>query len=263
LGKFTPDREESLKLLSGAIEGIISKVSEAARAREALSGLVRHDIAERLLNKQKVREEETGYLLVADIRGSSKLANQLGASVWNEFIDTIRRPLEMIGKKHRLSLQLVIWDAFYFTFPSRKKHPKQFGQFVTCAREINAFLELAFKHFFPTEIISKNESRARFCLEHGDTSRDIQNGTWTIVGAAIASASKLEAVCKPLVGWFFTTEEVPVPALEAFERLEATNPANGARIISLNGDVKLYSETAELEVLLAEALNSNEKRKVA
>lgn len=68
-------------------------------------------------------------------------------------------------------------------------------------RDLSALFANAYRHDFD----EKGES-ARFCLVHGDTTRDLHvgvNRNWTIVGTAMAEVNKLEQACKSLPGRLF------------------------------------------------------------
>lgn len=242
-GFFTPSHEPGLSLLAGAVESIIKGFQVRASAKEALSGLVREDVADKLLRNEPVREEEIGYLLVADIRGSSRIANRNGSVVWSAFIDKIRLNIENIAGQYGLKLQLVVWDAFFFTKPCSEKNDAAFESFLECAKKINEFLYVKMKDAFPDEPIPIDGAWARFCVEFGDITRDIQNNTWTIAGSTMASINKLEQICKHIHGWFFITENNLPKRRGGFEVLNYLNPATGEKIeryvekVSFRGDL--------------------------
>lgn len=254
LGEFSPNKEPGLRILAAAIESVVSRLDFASRARGALEELVRADVAEKLLQQVPVREEESGYLLVADIRGSTKIANYAGAQAWLQFVGCLKGVLDDVGEKYGLMLQFIIWDAFYFTVSSEAQHDRAVPQFASFAREVNSILKYAFEIAFPESIAPPDGSRARFCLEFGDITRDVSNGSWTITGAAMASVSKLEAACKGLPGWFFLTEASLGNSVSGYEILRVRNPGTGARIVSSTGDLSAPELAPEIRERIADAL---------
>jgi class 3 adenylate cyclase len=254
-GEFTPNQEPGLRILSAAVESAIARVDYESRARGALTELVRADIADKLLRQVSVREEEQGYLIIADIRGSTKIANSAGAETWLRFIGSVRGVLEEVATKHGLRLQFIIWDAFYFTVQSGPQHHRAIPEFVTFAREVNAVLAAAFEIMFPDAAAANDGARARFCVEYGDITRDVSNGQWTITGAAMASVSKLEAACKELRGWFFFTEAVLSSANPSYEILKNINPGTDSRIVTAKVTAVDSSLSREIRQHLNDALS--------
>lgn len=236
-GYFSARSEEGLKVVSSAIEAIVARQDMRKKAQTALEGLVRPDIADRLLRDLPVREEERGYLLVADIRGSSSIANQLGADTWNRFVSQLREPLAKLSGHYGLSLQLTIWDAFYFTKEQHLITASEPSDIIQFCAEMNALLCAAFTNEFGDSPLPEDGSRARFCLEYGDITRDIHNGTWTITGNAMAAVSKLEAACKALPGWFFLSEAILPENTDPYQILPEVNPATNRKIVRLKSNV--------------------------
>lgn len=231
VGAFGPSNEAGLQLLSSAIGSFISSRALRFSAVAAISSLTRRDVAERLLKGQDVRESDTGYLLVADVRGSTKIANQLGADAWISFVERLRPVVAALAEKSGLRLQLVVWDAFYFTLSCNEMDSKAFAATVTFGAQLENLLKVALEGL-DSSVAMNEKNVARFCLEFGDITRDIRNGSWTITGSSMSRVAKLESVCKKLAGWFYCSENLPFDAFR-FDRLEEVSPATNLRIVSL------------------------------
>jgi hypothetical protein len=207
-GAFLPRMEAGLEALRSAVESILHHhelLGLHSRAKEALAGFVPQAVLERLISGQEVRQEEQGYLLMADVKDSTKISRSIGADRWNRFIARLTPSIERVASERGYQLQSVIWDAFCFTRPL-KPEPEEVHRVVDLCREIHRIIDQECKGEFPLLIPEGEKKRVRFCLTHGDITRDVQCGytkNWMIVGGAMASVSKLEQACKPKDGWLF------------------------------------------------------------
>jgi hypothetical protein len=179
-----------------------------------------------------VSEVENGLLAMVDIRGSTILANTYGAEQWKRFVNSTEGPIRRIAQRHGFALQLVVWDAYFFTTPVRSLAPSNVQMTFDFAWEVRAFMEEALRSAFPGRTVDPQMGAIRVCLEFGDISRDLLNGVWTISGAAMACVHKLEAVCKKIPGWFFFTAQLPNPDTSRFPETNEAHPSTGARIMS-------------------------------
>lgn len=211
VGAFLPQTEAGLFNISRAIEALLSHsrvLSERNRTKDALAGFVPHKVLEKVLHGESAREEEVGYLLMADIRDSTRISRSVGADKWAEFTKALAGPADRIAGRYGYVLQSVIWDAFYFTKPGTGLE-YEYAQVIEFAQELNGLIYAASNEFFGARLFNGSLIRARFCLTFGDITRDIRsslNNNWTIVGTAMAAISKLEQVCKGVRGWLFVSD---------------------------------------------------------
>ena len=231
LGTFIEGNESSLVSVAATLANVITKYARESVFEKAFSSLIRKDIANRLLAGEKVREEAFGIILKADVRGSTSLAAKIGTVNWNKFTNRINEDLLQIGKSFGYQLQSVVWDAFHFTKESQVSQ-FEMNNLVLFSRRINAYLEQVMRAEFGDLIPVNDNIRARFCFEYGDITRDIQNGSWTVVGDAMVNVCKLEDFCKRLSGTLFTTEATLKEGIYPFfEKTDAVVPATGRKVI--------------------------------
>ncbi len=215
VGEFLPRMEAGLEVLRSAVESILHHyelLGLHSRAKEALAGFVPQSVLERLISGQEVRQEEQGYLLMADVKDSTKISRSIGADRWNRFIARLTPKIERIAAEKGYQLQSVIWDAFCFTRPVPPE-PEEVHRVVELCSEVHRIIDQACKSEFAQLIPEGEKKRVRFCLTHGDITRDVQCGytkNWMIVGGAMASVSKLEQACKPRDGWFFVASSTAI-----------------------------------------------------
>ena len=251
IGRFSPRSESGLKMIQSAIETLLlhGQVMETtSRATLALAGFVPDHVLPRLLRGQSVREEEEGYLLMADLLESTQLSRQIGADAWHEFISQTSPTIKAIAVKYGFTLQAVVWDAFYFTRGCRSRYSE-----IVNTIEFSEELLIAFGKAIasiPGYAGEKAKQRARFCLTYGDITRDAKlafTHHWTIVGASMAMVHKLEQACKGISGWFYVSESAvqsdPGPM---WTLLDQSVKGTGEKIYSYEAAARVPSE-AELD----------------
>ncbi len=237
LGHFNSAAQAGLNLVVMALQAYVARAVLSCRAHQVLSDLARPDIAEKLLSGHVVMERDHGLLLMSDIRGSTNLATRYGAEAWKSFMKSAEPEIRKIAEHHGFVLQLVVWDACFFTASldspnlSSVLNAKGFGD------RLNECLRTLMASAFPEVWKGRGDPCIRLCVEFGDTTRDILNGVWTISGSAMAAVHKLEAACKNLPGWLFFTEVLPCPNGSEYQDTGAFHPASKLRIISLQEQI--------------------------
>jgi hypothetical protein len=232
VGAFNEHQIPGLRGITSSLGSALSRHLITTRAQEALNGIPRAEVKQKLLSGLPVRENSEGYLVIADIRGSSGIANIYGAVVWYELISCLEDVFTELCKSYGLTYQFVIWDAFHFTIDEKNYRPDTIEKIVDFANEVNALIEYAFSKYFVAIPAPAGGARARFCIEFGDNTRDIRAGVWTVVGAVMANCSKLESACKHLSGWFFLSDSFSLKRPYEFEVLHEKNPATQRHIVS-------------------------------
>jgi hypothetical protein len=212
-GAFTAQHETGLKTIGAAIDslmGHLKLVQVTARAENALAGFVPQNVLTNLLNDRPVREVDSGYLLMADLRDSTLLSRAVGAERWIEFTTRLSKPVERLAGKYGYNLQSIIWDAFYLT-KSGPHSPDHMSEISVLCQKLNGLFKRECENEFGDALPFNDDGRARFCVTHGDITRDVRGGLnnhWCIVGTAMASVSKLEQACKGIKGWLFGVRSV-------------------------------------------------------
>lgn len=186
-----------------------------ARAETAITESMPARVAARLLAGEAIEEHEQGYLLMVDLKDSSRLASLTSSRTWEVFVkDQVVPAFDGIAKHYGLVLQQVIWDAFYFTYAAPNESAVDENSIGAAVAEIAEQSEVLYARNFKQipRYEFPNVSKIRACLVHGDVSRGFSNGpskVWTVTGTAMAVVSKLETACKPLKGSFFMIKPHP------------------------------------------------------
>ncbi len=198
----------------------ISRALAQKMTSEALALFLPDGVAERLIEGKSVREDETGYLFMVDIKGSTRIARRFGNDHWAEFTTALSKDITGIAARYGYTLQFVVWDAFYFTRPGE---PSDAGlaETVRFAKQLHEVFRFACQRAFG-QFAMRQGPCARFCLTWGDTTRDVRGGhksDWTIVGKSMAAVCKLEQACKDQVGWLFASATALPQSRESWELL--------------------------------------------
>ena len=214
VGAFSHKNERGLIEVCGAIQEIFHNRNAQKKHKittELLSGFVPENILTKLVKGESVRVNEQGFLLMADLRDSTKLSRKIGADDWVAFVSTLLGPAQKVAEKYGFEIQAAIWDALYFT--KSDAHSFSEADLISFSDELSQLFEAGMcKKFGDPMSEQPYHSRARFCLVHGDISRDVRSSvtsSWTIVGSSMAAISKLEQACKSHTGWIFCGDSVP------------------------------------------------------
>ena len=260
VGAFNEHHTPGLKVIGASVGGALARQQITSRAHEALTGIPRMDIRKKLLNGQSVTENEVGFLVIADIRGSSRIANQYGAKVWSNFVEALEQSLITLAAEFSYTYQFVAWDAFHFTKPETNPASSAIDQIIEFANRMNALLEATMSVQFPDASVPSSGARARFCVEYGDNSRGLQFGVWTISGSSMPNCCKLEATCKGLPGWIFLTDSFSFSRPNDFEvRPVRKNPATNRCILSYSRRPSVLDVSRTEVQNIFDTLNAQEK----
>ena len=153
-------------------------------------------------------QSRIGYLLMIDIRNSTKTANIIGADAWLKIIEDLTPKLRSLVSASGGETIKIVWDAFYILFDQKTESALMAQKIYDLSVELNSHIERALKAF---EAPIFSDDVTRVCLEFGDISTGVHDGTYTVVGGVMANINKFEQESKKLLGWFFyATEEVQV-----------------------------------------------------
>jgi hypothetical protein len=204
----TNSYEQILQAASQSLTRLILSENLSEKS-DLLSTFIPKAVAEKLSKGAATREEEIGHLLMIDLRGSTKMASELGSATYLSKIAVLQCELERQLGIFGFQLQLVNWDAFYFT----KAADEPFA-FHTL-HELQTLIDETVKSWRKNTLGYKNATSPLFraCLDYGDISRDLSpgpNSTWTIVGDTMARVCKLEQECKKMEGTFYVTQMVKI-----------------------------------------------------
>ena len=177
-------------------------------ATQTLVSFMPASVAEKLTKGQSTIERDDGFLIMIDLRGSTKISTALGGEGYACAIQNLRLQLEPVLLEYGFCLQELIWDAFYFTWSNSALKTLPAETLDQIAKNICAVvtawsIDLNLKIDLPQPV--------RICVTNGDITRGFTEGktrSWTIVGSAMAIISKMETECKTLNGVLFADATV-------------------------------------------------------
>jgi class 3 adenylate cyclase len=210
VARFGPEVVSLLTAFTDAfIEALVEMRSQvsAREANKILERAIPVRVIENIRKGRPVREERQGFLLCADIRGSTKLYRALGSADFTALISRISDKLVSCCAEFPSSeLDVVTWDAFFIS-AENSLGPGQFLDLaVKCGQACDQILRDLGRRYQDLDL------GVRVCITAGDVTRDLSlgiNSSWTIVGGAMAEVCKFEAKVKsrgsgvfvdPLVG---------------------------------------------------------------
>ncbi len=201
---------EKISLCIGELLDGLEQQLTHQKTKRALSTFVPQQVINNLIEGKDVDQQDSGILLMLDLRDSTRITGIIGADAWIKHIETIRPDIEMLAAKYRFKLQNIQWDAFYFTLSSTGNN-QDYVDGLCLAQELKRYI-----HNYYIAVLYKISSytpaskySSRICLTFGDTSRGLAPAGgekyWTIKGVAMAEIVKLESLCKKLPGEIFAT----------------------------------------------------------
>jgi hypothetical protein len=174
-----------------------------SHTRRALEGFIPKEYVQSYLGQEKINIQASGYLVMIDLKSSTKVSNRIGADKWLELVELELKPkICAIASSFNLEFVSFNWDAFYLSRKSSGNSPEDYQQiFKFICRTItilDRFYSLHFSDYF-YEFKNENSPKARYCLSYGDISMGIvESGKsyWTIIGQEMANITKMESLAK-------------------------------------------------------------------
>ncbi|MBC7397952.1 MAG: hypothetical protein H7333_10960 [Bdellovibrionales bacterium] len=197
---FMSTLSERIKLMESGTQLQASQTSLA----QFLPKYLVHDF---LAGKQ-VREQDHGYLMMFDLKGSTRLAHAIGNSEFHSEVANLKNNFQSLLTERNWILQQFVWDGFEFTYTSAPDKCE-----VISVKEWHDTMYPVFELWKDSLFLKFGdiaEIRAlsyRICFTYGDTSRGIviegSTQKWTFTGNSIAMVSKVEQAAKSLAGEIF------------------------------------------------------------
>jgi len=232
--------------LSNTIANIISSQIDKttlSRTKRALADFVPENAITTIINGNHETENDQGYLVLVDLKGSTTLALRHGSNYWTKAMNEVSPKLEKICEQKGFKLQLLIWDAFFITLSTDKQTKKKVSKIVELIEELKQEIQLLYTNRFG---FSDHDQKARFCFTYGDISRGLASGktkSWTITGSEMATISKFEDYCKRLNGITFCDESIDEKTLDTKFRITEH------KIPSSNRSIYIHQSDWYLKVL--------------
>jgi class 3 adenylate cyclase len=213
---FTLKSTTGLEQVSDEIDNLLSDVNQKLifeKTQKALSSLLPERVLQKVIDQKLEREEDYGTLLMIDLKESTKIALEVGSDVWLKNAQSLLPTIDEIARRHNLTLQTFIWDAFYLTYSSETPSEQVVVRMLDFINEISQEIEKWYQQHYGSLFLNSGirKQKARFCLTFGDTSRGFVEGktrSWSIVGGEMSCISKFEDVCKKLDGVVFADESI-------------------------------------------------------
>jgi hypothetical protein len=231
--------EETLVSIANSISQYINlqdKQRQLTRTTETLQGFVPERILNDVLHNNLIKEDDHGYLVMLDLKGSTKISLEKGSDFWLGAAKKLVPILRNLALTYGMELQDFKWDAFIFTLSTLEKNNSASQKILDFFSQAALLVE----NWYNEELASVSQSnletgqKARCCVTFGDITRGFSGGTtkvWTLIGAEIAAVSKMEDVCKRLDGViFFDETALPDETVAQFTYTNSIVPGTGRMI---------------------------------
>lgn len=205
IGKIDTSFERCTLLIQESIEGQLQQFVNVSIGEKVFSDVIRPDIRSRLLVGEAPVERATGTLVMVDVVGSSAISKSLGGDRWKKYQHEFVEMCRAFIQEPELRPELFVWDALYLSLDSVAMSEESIFSYASSV--IGGVIQLN-KKFNVTSLIGDPAKCVRVCAAYGDTSREVSNGAWSIVGHAMARVCKLEQEIKPLDVSVAVTEEL-------------------------------------------------------
>lgn len=155
----------------------------------------------KIINSEDTYEVDHGYLIMLDLKNSTKISKQISADKWLESIVRYIDEFKEICHRYNVNFVSFEWDCFLFSLSS--KEILSFACLKDFINECNLLVTKIYKNecLVLVGMFDNQDQYCRFCISYGDISRDVyEMGTskkWGVVGNTMAQVSKLESKCKP------------------------------------------------------------------
>lgn len=182
--------------------------SRLEMSHQSLGQFIPEHLVTDFLQGKEVREDDHGFLMMFDLKGSTRLAHALGNQEFHEAVSEFKNQVESVLAPKGWVLRQFVWDGFEFTRTSPEKRLEKIS--VAEWQELLEPVFFEWKAGLKAKRGDLPEIEAlsyRMCFTYGDISRGIvvEGATqkWTFVGNAIAVVSKVEQAAKHLPGKVF------------------------------------------------------------
>lgn len=187
--------------------------SKLRLTNQSLGQFVPQHLVEDYLAGLDVKETDFGFLMMFDLKGSTRLAHVLGTDIFHREVEVLK--FAMVGAilPKNWVLRQFVWDGMEFTRscdPANSDRLSIEDLFLEISPVFSKWKsELLRKFGYLPEI---SETSFRLCFSFGDITRGIVTEgltrKWSFTGSAIATVSKVEQAAKVLQGVVFCDKSV-------------------------------------------------------
>ncbi len=228
---------------------LINKISiqlEQVKINESLSSFIPENLVSDYLAGKEVSEKDFGFLLMFDLKGSTRLARSIGEKTFRSAMENLKNKVsESLGECGWI-LRDFLWDAIEFTKSDNPSECK-----VEDIEALDIQIEEVFQAWLKTLIqtlgnkVSTEGLGYRLCLGYGDISRGIvfegSTQKWGFKNLTIAKVHKLEQKAKSLEGKVFCDRTVISKTCNEWEFLYRDE--NGVEVHSLK-PIRIYKNVS-------------------
>jgi hypothetical protein len=180
-------------------------------SHDSLAHFLPVHLVDSYLAGENVIEVDNGYLLMFDLKGSTRLAHAIGNANFHRHMECFKELISHRLKLHGWTLQQFVWDGFEFTLTADERKKIDIEQLdIILAETFDQWKSAVLAEFGPMPEISGLSYR--ICYTYGDISRGVVvegvTRKWALTGNAIAVVTKVEQASKALSGITFADESI-------------------------------------------------------
>jgi hypothetical protein len=204
------DRELFSAFMSTLAERIklMKADSKVLLSHQSLAQFMPQYLVEDYLAGKEVSEDDHGFLMMFDVKGSTNLSNTISFPEFKSEMDKLKGLIMPKLLERNWVMRQFVWDGFEFTYTSEEEKSEKID-----VQELLSLIEPIFDQWKAELIARHGESPQtrdvsfRICFTYGDTSRGIviegEIQKWSFNSDAIAVVSKVEQAAKALPGKVF------------------------------------------------------------
>lgn len=208
---FHPASRQAFTHLKEILRNVSDKVfqqMDSAKMQRKIDGLIPARVQARWINGEVVEETRQGFLIIADIRGSTKISKTIGGSAWLSFANGLTEEISAIAIEYGFELASWSWDAFHLLRDYRESDRSGLQDFEIAglADKVESLIRSKVSRAFPNLYDDEQPYYTRVCVGSGDITTGIIKGitdSWGIIGAAMAVVTKMEQAAKSIPGRVF------------------------------------------------------------
>lgn len=207
---------------------LMKSISNLKISHQSLAQFLPKHLVDDYLSGKEVKENDCGFLMMFDLKGSTRLSHAIGNSVYHAEVENFKNIVEAALKSGHWILQQFIWDGFEFTYTSSEDKKEKLS--IIEWKDLIESLFITWKAGLIERLGDKVEIASlsyRMCFTYGDTSRGIvvEGATqkWTFIGNAMAVVSKVEQAAKHLPGKVFCDPTILTRSHDEWIELHTTN----------------------------------------
>lgn len=247
--RFTGEDKNSLQQVSILASDFITKLINMGlmqKTQNALKEFIPEQGFDKFISDGTYEEKDTGFLMMIDMKASTKINNQLGREIWEKAMKELTHEIRALISKLEIELQEINWDCFILSISSQNCTPGKFQEFQILVENLKEISTKIYLNYFSSIQDLQHESVPKFraCAVFGDITRGIEDSEkkfWKIKGQEIANVVKLEDTCKTLqknnpYTYFFIDESI-------HNNLALAGWINAETIVESNQRKIFYSNT--------------------